>query len=98
MDPNQIALAMGFMPRGPGRRRHDLTIGDKREIIRLLDLRTSQTDIARVYKCSQSQISRMAAKREEIIAEFEKCDDPVQKTCRYDTAVLASRSGTGRGW
>jgi hypothetical protein len=70
-----------------------MTIGDKREMIRLLDLHASQSDIARVYNCSQSQVSRMSSKRSEIIAEYNACDDQQQKKCRYNTSVLYSKLG-----
>ena len=67
------------------RRRHDLTLGDKMEVIRMIDNRTSQTDIAKLYNCSQSQISRIASRRDEIIEDWENCDDPEQKKRRFVT-------------
>lgn len=67
------------------RRRHDLTLADKKEIIRLIDNRTSQTDVAKIYNCSQSQISRIVSRREDIDAEWEACDDPEQKKRRITT-------------
>ncbi|KAL8571482.1 hypothetical protein ACOMHN_001244 [Nucella lapillus] len=64
------------------KRRHELTLGDRMEVISMIDNRKSQTEVARVYNCSQSQISRIVSKREEIFAEWENCDDPEQKYSR----------------
>lgn len=55
------------------------------EVVRLIDNRTSQTDVAKIYNCSQSQISRIVSRRDEILADWETCDDPEQKKRRYVT-------------
>ena len=70
---------------GNKRRRHDLTLGDKIEVIRLIDNRVHQKDIAKIYNCSQSQISRIVSKRDDIIHGWEKCTDPEQKKRRFKT-------------
>ena len=57
----------------------------------MLDNRSSQTEIAKLYNCSQSQISRIASKREDILTDWENCDDPEQKKHRFSSRTDSRR-------
>ncbi|XP_025088933.1 tigger transposable element-derived protein 3-like [Pomacea canaliculata] len=77
------------------RRRHELTLADKVEVIRLLESCTSQTEVARLFDCSQSQVSRIASKREEILSEWETSGNSEQKRRRTAKDEVAD---TPREW
>ncbi|XP_069108937.1 tigger transposable element-derived protein 4-like [Argopecten irradians] len=64
------------------RKRNDLSLADKYEVVKLLNQKTSQTEIAKKLGCSQSQISRISAKKEEIIASYEASNNPDRKRQR----------------
>ena len=51
------------------RTRKDLSVSDKHEILRLLDMKMSQTAIARSLGCSQAAISMISKNRHQILSE-----------------------------
>ena len=69
------------------RKRNDLSLADKFEVVKLLEQKTmSQTEIAKKLGCSQGQVSNISKKRDEIRAEFEKNANPDRKRQRSGKA------------
>ena len=69
------------------RKRNDLSLADKFEVVKLLEQKTmSQTEIAKKLGCSQGQVSNISQKRDEIRAEFEKNANPDRKRQRSGKA------------
>ncbi|XP_033761525.1 tigger transposable element-derived protein 4-like [Pecten maximus] len=64
------------------RKRNDLTLADKYEVVKLLDQKLSQAAIAKKLDCSQSQVSRISLKREDIRTQFEANSNPHRKRQR----------------
>lgn len=69
------------------RKRNDLSLADKFEIVKLLDQKISQSEIGRKSGCSQSVVSRIAGKREEIRSQYETNCNPVRKRQRVGKAA-----------
>lgn len=65
------------------RKRFDLTLADKYEVIGLLDRRLSQSEIARRHGCSQSQVSRISKQREDIQQRYMTNPNPDRKRQRF---------------
>eukprot|EP00106_Octopus_bimaculoides_P004825 XP_014772267.1 PREDICTED: tigger transposable element-derived protein 4-like [Octopus bimaculoides] len=64
------------------RKRNDLSIADQYEAVILLGQKMSQTEVAKKLGCSQSQISRLTSKKEEIIANYRSNANPKRKRQR----------------
>ncbi|KAJ8306156.1 hypothetical protein KUTeg_016701 [Tegillarca granosa] len=64
------------------RRRNDLPLSKKYEAVMMLKEKISQSAVARKLKCSQSQISRITSKQEEIIAAYKSDSNPDRKRQR----------------
>lgn len=75
------------------RRRNDLTLADKVRVIDLVDQHTSQTDVAKLYDVSQSQISRIVSKRDEILEEWELTEKPDRKRRRSTRDENSDKAG-----
>ena len=64
------------------RKLNDLSLADKYEVVKLLDQKLSQTEISKKLGCSQSQISRISAKRDDIRNQYESNANPDRKRQR----------------
>ena len=64
------------------RKRNDLSLADKYEVVKLLDQKLSQTEISKKLGCSQSQISRISAKHDDIRNQYESNANPDHKRQR----------------
>ncbi|XP_041351172.1 tigger transposable element-derived protein 6-like [Gigantopelta aegis] len=78
------------------RKRCDLSLGDKYEAVKLLDQKISQTEVAKKLGCSQSQICRISAKRENIRSMFESNANPARK--RQKSGKAADVEGALTDW
>ena len=69
------------------RKRNDLSLSDKYEAVKLLDKKISQVEISKQLGCSQSQVCRIASKREEIRIRYESNEsNPERKRQRSGKA------------
>ena len=64
------------------RKRNDLSLADKAEVIKMKDQRMSQIEISKKYGCSQSLISRIIAQRETIMRDYTENKNPERKRRR----------------
>lgn len=70
------------------RKRNDLSLADKYEVVKLLDQKLPQTEISKKLGCSQSQISRISSKREEIRNQYHSNSNPERKRQRTGKSVV----------
>jgi len=68
------------------RKRNDLSLADKYEVVKLLDQKISQYEIAKKLGCSQSQVSRNSSKREDRRTQFDSNANPSRKRQRTGKA------------
>ncbi|XP_052260398.1 uncharacterized protein LOC127864620 isoform X1 [Dreissena polymorpha] len=69
------------------RKRNDLSLADKYEVIKLLDQKMPQTQIAKKMGCSQGQVSRISSNRANIMEEYESNANPERKRHRSGKAA-----------
>lgn len=69
------------------RKRNDLSLADKYEVIKLLDQKMPQTQIAKKMGCSQGQVSRISTNRASIMEEYESNSNPERKRHRSGKAA-----------
>ncbi|KAH3877420.1 hypothetical protein DPMN_001286 [Dreissena polymorpha] len=72
------------------RKRKDLSLADKYEVIKLLDQKMPQAQIARKMVCSQGQVSRISSNQANIMEEYESNANPEQKRHRSGKAADVS--------
>ena len=68
------------------RKRNDLTLADRYEVVKLLDQKLTQTEISKRLGCSISQICRIKAKKDEIRTQYESNSNPDRKRQRSGKA------------
>lgn len=71
---------MSLLKLSTKRKRKDLCLADKYEVIKLLDQKMPQTQIAEKMGCSQGQVSRINNNRDTIIEEYHSNSNPERKT------------------
>lgn len=64
------------------RKRNDLTLRQKYDIVKMLDQKFSQKEISIKYECSQPVVSKISKTREEIRTQFESSVNPDRKRQR----------------
>ena len=69
------------------RKRTDLSLEQKYQIIQLLDNKVSQSEVARRYGISQPTVSGIAKKREDITRQYESNANPTRKRERTGKAA-----------
>ena len=69
------------------RKRNDLSLADKYEVIKLLEQKMPQTQIAQKMGCSQGQVSRISSNRANIMEEYESNANPERKRHRSGKAA-----------
>ncbi|XP_069132369.1 uncharacterized protein [Argopecten irradians] len=68
------------------KKRNDLSLAQKMDIVDMLDEKLSQAEVAQRLKCSQSTISRIASKKEEIRLLFKTNQNTQRKRQRTSSA------------
>ena len=81
-----------------GGRRHELTLSQRKLVIKLLDENKSQSAIAKILSCSQSQISRIASRKSDILALYDKCKNPdvIRRKSKPRRSALFSQNESTR--
>ncbi|XP_053406971.1 uncharacterized protein LOC123546025 isoform X12 [Mercenaria mercenaria] len=69
------------------RKRNDLSLSDRIEVLKLLEQKLSQVEIAKKLGCSQAQVSRISADRDKIKAKIKSTSEPERKRQRFGKAV-----------
>ena len=67
------------------RKRNDINIAQQYEVIQALDKNVSQVKVAEQFNISQSQVSRIKSKRQDIINKFRNSDNVNRKRSRVST-------------
>ena len=70
------------------RKRNDLSLADKYDVIKLLDQKMPQIQIAKKMGCSQGQVSRISSNRASILKEYESNANPERKRHRSGKAAV----------
>lgn len=61
------------------RKRNDLSLGDKFEVVKVLDKGQKQTEICKLLNISQAQVSRIKGKKDEIRQSIESNSNTKRK-------------------
>lgn len=74
------------------RKRQDISLAQKYEVVQLLEQRVSQSEIARRLGMSQPTVSVIAKNRSQIKEDFESCANPDRKRQRMGNSATVDRA------